>query len=139
MITHLRRCRDDEGRIALFVVIMAFVVLVVIGLAVDGGGKVRALQRADNIAAEAARAAAQAIDLDQAATGGRKEVDPDRAVAAARQYLAAAGVSGTVTLSGDRQHVTVTVTAQYDPVILDLIGYGQLTVTGHGSAQLLTG
>lgn len=129
----------DDGRIALLVVIMAFGVLVAIGLAVDGGGKMRTLQRADNLAAEAARAAGQAIDLDQAALGGPKVADPDRAVAAAHRYLAAAGVTGTVTLSGDRQLITVTVTARYDTVILSLVGYHRLTVTGHGSAQLLTG
>lgn len=140
MTRRLRRAaRADDGRVALLVVVMAFGVLVAIGLAVDGGGKMRALQRADNLAAEAARAAGQAIDLDQAAAGGQKVVDPDRAVAAARSYLTAAGVTGTVTLSGDRRQITVTVTAGYNTVILGLVGYHRLIVIGHGSAQLLTG
>jgi Flp pilus assembly protein TadG len=138
-MTQLRRWRDDDGRIALLVLVMAFGVLAMIGLAVDGGGKMRALQRADNIAAEAARAAGQAIDLDQAATGGQKVADPNRAVAAAQAYLNAAGATGTVSISGDRQQVTVTVTGTYDPVILPMVGITRQTVIGHGSAQLLTG
>jgi Flp pilus assembly protein TadG len=140
MTGRLRRARhDDDGRIALLVLIMAFGVLAMIGLAVDGGGKMRALQRADNIAAEAARAAGQAIDLDQAAAGGEKVADPGRAVAAAQRYLRAAGVTGTVSLSGDRRQVTVTVTGTYNTAILGIVGIGRLTVTGHGTAQLLTG
>jgi Flp pilus assembly protein TadG len=131
--------RDDDGRIALLVLVMAFGVLAMIGLAVDGGGKMRALQRADNLAAEAARAAGQAIDLDQAAAGGEKVADPTRAVAAAQRYLAAAGVDGTVSLSGDRRQINVTVTGAYNTTILAMVGYNRLTVTGHGSAQLLTG
>lgn len=134
-----RAVHADDGRIALFVAVMAFGVLVAIGLAVDGAGKMRTLQKADNLAAEAARAGGQAIDLDQAATGGRKVVDPARAAAAARSYLTAAGATGTVTVSADRRQVTVTVTARYSTVILGLVGYHQLTVTGHGSAQLLSG
>lgn len=140
MTSRLRRAwDDDDGRIALLILIMAFGVLVMIGLAVDGGGKMRALQRADALAAEAARAAGQAIDLDQAATGGAKVADPARAVAAAQQYLAAAGATGSVSISGDRRQVTVTVTGTYDTAILSIIGYHQLTVTGQSTAQLLTG
>ncbi|WP_430786873.1 pilus assembly protein TadG-related protein [Actinoplanes sp. G11-F43] len=137
MIRRFRR--QDDGGIALLVVGMAFAVLVMIGLAVDGGGKMRTLQNADNIAAEAARAAGQAIDLDQAAAGGEKVADPALAAAAAQQYLRSAGATGTVSISGDRRQITVTVTGHYNTVLLAMIGYSRLTVTGHGTAQLLTG
>ena len=48
----VRRRRDtprDEGRIALLVIVLTVAVLAMIGLSVDGGGKVRALERADNL------------------------------------------------------------------------------------------
>jgi len=132
------RCRADEGSISLLAVVLAFAVLAMIGLSVDGGGKVRAAERADNIAAEAARAAGQAILTPQAIQGGAKVIDPSAAVAAARQYLATAGVRGAVTVSDDRTHVTVTVTIIYRTVFLELIGINTFTVTRHATAVLVS-
>ncbi len=54
------------------------------------GNRIIALQRADNIAAAAARAAGQAINAPQAIAGGTKTVDPDMAAAAASDYIRAA-------------------------------------------------
>lgn len=129
---------DDEGRIALLVIVLTVAVLAMIGLSVDGGGKIRALERADNLASEAARAAGQAIYAPQAIEGGDKVVDPAAAMAAAQNYLAAAGVTGTVTVAADRKHVTVTVTIVYNTVFLGLIGIDTLTATRHATAVLLT-
>ncbi len=129
--------RDDEGRIALLVIVLTVAVLAMIGLSVDGGGKVRALERADNLASEAARAAGQAIYAPQAIEGGDKVVDPAAAVAAAQNYLTAAGVTGTVTVATDRKHVTVTVTITYNTVFLGLIGIDRLTATRQATAVLV--
>ena len=112
-------------------------VLAMIGLSVDGGGKVRALERADNVAAEAARAAGQAIYAPQAIEGGAKVVDPGAAVAAADAYLSDAGVNGTVSVADDRQHVTVTVTIIYHTVFLGAIGINTLTATRSATAVLI--
>ncbi|AEV86774.1 hypothetical protein ACWT_5756 [Actinoplanes sp. SE50] len=131
--------RRDDGTIGLFVAVAAFGILAAIGLAVDGGGRMRTLQHADDIAAEAARAAGQAVDLNRAAATGETVVDPQQAITAGEQYLSAAGVSGTVTISADRQQITVVVTDHYDTIFLGILGYGRLPVDGHGSAQLLTG
>jgi hypothetical protein len=127
----------DEGRIALLVIVLTVAVLAMIGLSVDGGGKVRALQRADSLASEAARAAGQAISGPQAIPGGDKVVDPAAAVAAAQHYLAAAGVDGTVSVSADRQHITVTVTIVYTTVFLGLIGIDTLTATRQATATVV--
>lgn len=138
MITNLRGLRNrDEGRIALLVVVLTFAVLAMIGLSVDGGGKLRALQRADRLAVEAARAAGQAIAAPQAIQGGEKVVDPPAAVAAAESYLAAAGVTGTVAVSEDRRQVTVSVTITYNTVFLGLIGITTLTATRQATAVLV--
>jgi Flp pilus assembly protein TadG len=124
--------------VALLVLVLAVAVLAMIGLSVDGGGKVRALERADNLAAEAARAAGQALQGSQAIQGGPKVIDPQTAVTAAYAYLAAAGVPGTVTVWPDRQHVTVTVTITYRTVFLSSVGIGTLTATRHATAVLVT-
>lgn len=132
-----RRCRGDEGRLSLLAIVLALAVLVMIGLSVDGGGKLRALQRADRIAVEAARAAGQAIAAPQAIQGGEKVVDPPAAVAVVESYLAAVGVTGTVALSEDRRQVTVTVTIIYRTVFLGLIGINTLTATRRATAVLV--
>ncbi|GAA1569999.1 hypothetical protein GCM10009827_109780 [Dactylosporangium maewongense] len=140
MITRPRpgNCRrNDEGRIALLALVLAFAVLMMIGLSVDGGGKIRAMQRADNIASEAARAAGQAILAPQAIQGGDKVIDPAAAVAAAQTYLAAAGVTGVVDVGPDRKHVAVTVTITYTTLFLGLIGINTLTATGHATVVLV--
>lgn len=139
MRRHLRAAGRDDGRIALLVLVLAFGVLAMIGLAVDGGGKMRTLKRADSIAMEAARAAGQAIQFQLAVPGGEKIVDPARAVIAGENYLARAGATGEVVPSEDGRSVTVTVTLNYDTQMLSLIGIGELTVTGESTALLLTG
>lgn len=128
----------ERGGITLLVAVLMVAVLAMIGLAVDGGGKVRALERADNTAVEAARAGGQAIQAAQAIQGGAKVVDPAAAVTAARAYLAAAGVDGTVTVAADRRHLTVTVTITYRTLFLGLVGIPTLTATRHATVVLLT-
>src|SRR5207244_8849284 len=105
-----------------------------LGLLIDGGGKVRALQRADNVAAEAARAAGQAIQAGQAISGGAKVVDTAAATDAATAYFTAAGVTGTVAFDPDLQHVTVTVVVRYQPLVLARFGVGTWPVQGPGTA-----
>src|SRR6266511_580981 len=133
---HLRR---DEGRISVYFAIALTGLIVIIGLTVDGSGRFREMQRADNIAAEAARAGGQAIDAGQAIAGGPKVVDPALAVTAAQAYLTSAGVTGTVQVAADRLHLSVTVTVPYNTVMLSYIGIDQVIVTGHATAQLLSG
>jgi hypothetical protein len=133
------RVRRDDGRVSVFLAIALLGVIVLIGLSVDGSGKLQALQRADHIAAEAARAAGQAIDAGKAIPGGAKIVDPVLATRAAQAYLAAAGVAGEANPSLDGRKVDVTVHITYATKMLGLIGRGQVTVTGHATAVLVTG
>lgn len=139
-VTRLRQgLVRDEGRVSVYLAIALLALVTIIGLTVDGSGRLRQLQRANNIAAEAARAGGQALDAGQAIAGGPKILDPALAVAAAQAYLASAGVTGTVQVAADRVHLSVTVTITYNTVMLNLIGIDQATVTGHATAQLLTG
>jgi Flp pilus assembly protein TadG len=131
--------RRDDGRVSVYFAIALTALVVLIGLTVDGSGRFRMMQRADNIAAEAARAGGQALDAGQAISGGGKVVDPVLAATAAQAYLASAGVTGTVEIAADRQHLTVTVTIPYTTDMLSYIGIDQVTVTGRATATLLTG
>jgi hypothetical protein len=129
--------RRDDGRVSLLVAVCVAALLFLIAVVVDGGGRIRAMQEADNIAAQAARTAGQAIDLPAAITGGTTQVDPDRAAQAAQSYLDSAGATGTVTISSDRRHIAVTATLTYTPIMLGAFGYHPVTVTGHATAELV--
>ncbi|BBH67113.1 membrane protein [Actinoplanes sp. OR16] len=130
--------RRDDGRIAIFFAILAPAYLAMIGLVVDGGGKIRALQRADNIAAEAARAAGQAINAGQAIEGGEKVVDLRAARGAAAAYLGRLdGVTGSVTSTGDPRSLIVNVQVAWNPVFLGAFGVSGATVTGQATANLV--
>jgi Flp pilus assembly protein TadG len=61
--------RRDRGSVSLWVVIFAFVTLVLLALVVDGGQVMIAKSRAADIAEQAARAAADDIDLATLRTG----------------------------------------------------------------------
>lgn len=126
----------DRGSITLFVVVIALGLFVAVGLVVDGGGKVRALQRADDVAAEAARAGGQAIQAGVAIRGEGAEASADEAQAAARAYLSSAGVAGSVTVTGATR-LTVDTSTTYTPVFLDMIGIGTQTTTGHAEVRLV--
>lgn len=133
------RLGDERGSISLFAVVAVVALLVAIGLAVDGGGKIRALQRADALAAQAARAGGQAIARPQAVRGEGILVDGPAARAAAEAYLHQADADGTVTLvNGVRLRVEVT--THYTPIFLGIAGLGgQMSTTGSAEVRLVAG
>ncbi|GAA0611725.1 TadE/TadG family type IV pilus assembly protein [Streptomyces crystallinus] len=140
MVRRLLRPRcDDRGGIAVFVAVCVFALIGIIGLAVDGGSKMRATERADYIAGEAARAGGQAISPTDAISGTATVLDAQAAAAAAQAYLSAAGVTGTVSVSDNGTRLRVTVTGSYRTKFLPAVGIGTLSVTGHATATLLHG
>lgn len=133
------RARSDEGSVSVFVALCAVGLLVVIGIVIDCGGRLRAVERADALAQEAARAAGQQIDQGAALSGGRLVVDPAAATAAARQYLADNGAHGEAVVAADGRTIHVTVDGTYDTALLGVIGIGSMPVHGEGSAALVHG
>ncbi|MFI5888434.1 pilus assembly protein TadG-related protein [Streptomyces sp. NPDC051554] len=130
---------DDRGGVTVFVAVCVVALIGIIGISVDGGSTMRATERADYIAGEAARAGGQAIDPARAITGTAVVADPQDAQAAAQAYLRSAGASGSVSVSGDGKTLNVTVTDSYATKFLSVVGIGSLAVTGHGEATLLHG
>lgn len=132
----LRRGRDT-GAVAIYFAVVAPAWVMILALVVVGGARVRAHERAFNIAAEAARAAGQAIDPGSAVAGRPKRIDPALAVAAAQSYLSAAGATGTVVIDSS-QTLTVTAKIAYtNPAGLPVIGGSSWTATGKATATLV--
>lgn len=131
-----RRTCEDRGSVSLWLVTSSFVMMTLVGLAVDLGGQVHAKQRAHDIAAQAARAGGQQVQAAPAIQGRFLAIDTIAARNAAESYLAAAKVSGTVKVTnGDT--ITVDVTDTYEPKFLSAIGIGDLTVTGTATARII--
>jgi len=86
----------DRGSVSLWVAVMAAAVLLTLVLIVDGGAKIRAGNRADIAAAEAARAAVIAAGPRPAGTSAAAHL----AVGAVKAYLAKAGVQGSAVILG---------------------------------------
>jgi hypothetical protein len=120
--------------VTVFTALAAVALLLMVGLVVDGAGRMRAAGRADRLAGEAARAAVEAVE-----TRGRTlMLNRPAAVAAATAYLRSAGVTGTVTVVGPRTvRVTVTVPGSY--LILGLVGAGGYHLSGSADATTVVG
>jgi Flp pilus assembly protein TadG len=99
---------DDRGSVSAFVAVIAIALVAVAGLVYDGGQILNAQARARDLAANAARAGAQEIDLDVLRAEQRVVLDPDRATSAAHDYLAQHGATGIVDIDGSRVTVTAT-------------------------------
>lgn len=125
--------RSDErgAMITLAAAVLVPALLVMIGLVVDGGGKVAASREADAAAYSAVRYGGEAASVDTAIGNAPTVV----AAQAARSYLTQAGVPGTVTVHAGK--ITVSTTTSYNTIFLAMIGINQLT--GHGEATALVG
>jgi Flp pilus assembly protein TadG len=119
----------DTGSITGFVVVLVLAVVMCAGLALDGGRIVGAKVAAGDAAENAARAGAQVL------TDPHQDpafLDPVGARAAAQGYLAAHGMTGSVSATPGRVTVTVTVTVGMS--LLGLVGISSKTVSATRSA-----
>jgi Flp pilus assembly protein TadG len=108
--------RDERGSITGFVAVVATALVLVAGMAYDGGQVIAAHNAARNDAERAARAGAQQIDLDHLRATNEPRLDPAAAETAAIQYLERTGATGTATVSD--ASITVTVTRTQPMLIL---------------------
>jgi hypothetical protein len=107
------------------------------GLVVDGGRLLDQRSHAHDVAAKAARAGAQELSVGGFVGAGGLELDPVRAQAAARDYLAREGMAGAVTVTGPT--VTVTVTTTVALTWLRLVGATSKRVSATATADARTG
>ena len=117
----------DRGSITLWVAATFMAIVAVAGLVVDGGARIRAGERADLVAGEAARAASFANGPDDTARTAA-------AATAARGILTRSGLTGNVTVTGPGQ---VAIAVQADAT--GPISGHTYTVTRNAQAQVLLG
>lgn len=128
---------SERGSVTVFVVVLTMALMLVGGLILDGGFTLAAQRRAFNEADAAARAGAQAVDLDALRATGAVQLDPAAATALAELYLAGTGHRGTVRVDGDV--VCVTVSFHQPMAILGAVGVGPLEINGEGEARAVSG
>lgn len=125
----------DRGSVTAWLLGTMVGLIVLAGLVLDGGAALAARGKAADTAAQAARAGADALDQAslRSATPAGFTANPAAARAAAGRVLAAAGVTGEITVSGSA--VTVTARASQPAVILTIVGIGE--VGGQASATAI--
>ena len=128
---------SERGSVTAFVVIPTSALLAMAGLVIDGGYALAAHRRAFNEAEAAARAGAQAVDLDTLRATGDVVLDAGEAERRALEYLAALHRSGSVEVDGDV--VRVHLSFEHGLVLLDAFGVGPMTIEGDGEARAVRG
>ena len=137
MRTTSKRIRDERGAVvSVWTTVIATIMVLVLGIAVDLGGLVHAKQSAGDAAAQAARRAGQQLSTGTLLGTGRLEVRTRQARAAAVDYFQAVGMTGTATVENGTTLV-VTAHATYRPLFLSSIGVGPLEVTGSSSVRVV--
>jgi hypothetical protein len=138
-------CRRDDGTVTPLFLIMAVGILIIIGMAYDGGGQFDDTQRANFIAQEAARAGAQNIDVNRYMATGQAAMDETKATATVKAYIAGTkGLPidlGSVQVlfgSGDSM-IEVIFTVQRSPVFLTGSGWGIDKAYGNAVVALKQG
>ncbi|MER6078682.1 TadE/TadG family type IV pilus assembly protein [Streptomyces sp. NPDC013157] len=137
-----RRLRlDDRGSGAGAVIIFALVFLALSAFVIDGGLSISKRERAADIAEQAARYAAQDIDLDKLyenqgeAPINFQDCDARVKTFAREMDMSAADVAGTHCTAADTQQVQVEVQLTYEPVFTGMFYGGAIVVHGEATAE----
>jgi hypothetical protein len=125
------------------VAILAVPLFLLAGLVADGGAAIAGRQRAANLAEEAARAGANAIDVSELRRGNTV-VLRSKAQSFATTYLNGVPTSGAANMTGfsvraTTTDVTVDVTVTTPTIFLGLIGVNEFQVTGTATARFARG
>jgi hypothetical protein len=127
--------RGDRGSVTGYTVIVTIAAIVFAGLVLDAGMAVATKVQAISVAQSAARAGARELDLAHLRATGTIRVHPVQAQASAQDWLARAGWSGTVTVTGNE--VTVTITGASDTHLLGMVGIGSIPVGATATATAI--
>lgn len=124
--------RDSEsGSITAFVTVMAMALVMVAGMAYDGGQVIATQAAARSDADKAARAGAQQIDITHLRSTGETILDSRKAAAAALGFLQEADAAGTAVVQGATITVTVTIT---QPMLILPVPDRLIVVSGTATA-----
>ncbi|MEV0751217.1 flp pilus-assembly TadE/G-like family protein [Streptosporangium sp. NPDC050280] len=118
----------ERGSMSIFTVIFSVVVFLLAGLLVDGGAAINARLRAADVAEQAARSAADQIDVEHLrSTGQARLLGEGEACGQAEEIVSAHG-GGDVqltecTLGGGQGEVTVSVSVTWKAFFLSAFGF----------------
>ena len=130
------RTRNERGSASIWaILVIAGAFTVLLGLVVDGGRVIDARIAASRAAAQSARGGADALS-SASVRDGNNAIDVDAAKARAQKYLDDAGMTGTVSVTG--QTVSVTVTGSSETQILGVIGITSFPIEETETAQAIT-
>ena len=133
---------DDGGSVSVMMAILGLAIFVTLALVVHGGRSLGALSEAQDIADNAARAGAQAVDLEQWRSTGRPVIDRDQAEVEIAQFLGDSELDERIDTwiivdsSGPEPDLTVAVQITITP---RPFFFPERTVTAVGSATALDG
>jgi Flp pilus assembly protein TadG len=135
------RFRSDDGAVSIMIAVLSAALLISVMLVVDGGRQLAAVSEARDLADNAARFGAQAIDLETWRDTGRPVIDAAAADAAVADFFAnyvtpGRAVGTRVPSTGPDADITVTVEVQIAPTFLF---FPDRTVTVTESANALDG
>lgn len=131
---------DDRGAVGAWLVIALSLLLVAfLAFLVDGGAAFAARGQARSLAEQAARAGATAVNREslRGPSPAALRLEPAAADARARQFLAAEGATGEVSVAATS--VTVTARIQRRTLLLSALGIDRFTGTGTATATLIQG
>ncbi|MEU6990074.1 pilus assembly protein TadG-related protein [Streptomyces sp. NPDC046465] len=140
-ITSRRARLDDRGSGAGAVIIFAIVFLALAAFVIDGGLSISKRERAADIAEQAARYAAQDLELEDIYEGVKgAPINFENCGARVRAYVEEAGLKGTDIantrcVTANPQQVEVEVQMTYSPVFTGLFYGGDVTVRGRAVAE----
>lgn len=129
------KLKQDHGSMSIWVITSAFVMIMLVGIAVDLGGRVYAQQNAQDVARQAARTAGQEIQAPGAVRGEEVAADPRAAQQAAQRHLDATDLSGTATVV-DSETMHIATSDTYETKFLGIIGINSFTVRGEADARI---
>ncbi len=132
---------DDRGSGAAAVIIFALLFLALAAFVIDGGLSISQRERAADIAEQAARYAAQDIDLDALYEGQTAPINYENCETRVADYARETGAEVTASrcVIANAQQVEVEIELTYSPVMTGMFYDGEVTVTGRSTAENVVG
>jgi Flp pilus assembly protein TadG len=135
---------DDRGSGSAAAIIFAVLFMSLAAFVIDGGLSISQRERAADIAEQAARYAAQDIDLEALRSTGEARINYQNCGRRVTAYAREVGLSGpdaaaSHCLNADARQVEVEVQLTYQPVLTGLFYDGAITVHGTSIAESRTG
>jgi hypothetical protein len=129
-ITHRIRTDESGGFVTWWIIGLAGVAILIFALVGDGSRVMAAVNETSDVAQVAARAGARMVDPSTGA------LDASRAEAAAQAEIAAAVMTGTVTVNGNE--ITVNASTTISLPLLAIVGVDQRTVGSTRTARAIS-